>query len=121
MLRFTTGGRLDSTFAGGNGNFTTPIVGYPFLATQPDGRIDLTGNNGSDGFALLQYPADGSATPDWAFTTGGYVPTALDVQPGGRILVAGVDSVMGQASWALTAINDDGTPDTAFGGSSDDC
>ena len=74
----------------------------------------MAGGNGSGGFAVVQYAADGSG-PQWTVAAAGAGQAgALAVQPGGRVVVA-VDSVLGATnSWTLSGLADDGTPDTTF-------
>ena len=122
VLRFTSGGKLDTTandshpFANGNGMFaTTAITAQPLLAAEPDGRIVLAGDNGSS-FAIMRYLANGNGL-DSTFNGGDTLPStqaeALAIQPGGRIVAA----VMAATNSWLTAFTNSGAQDTTFTGS----
>jgi uncharacterized delta-60 repeat protein len=142
LVRYNTDGSLDAAFGTG-GIVATPVGSIDdkalALAVQTDGRIVAAGhsdNGGNYDFALVRYNTDGSL--DTGFGTGGKVTTpvgggddvayALDIQPDGRIVVAG-SSNNGTYEFAVVRYNTDGSPDTGFGtdgkvttpvGSSDD-
>jgi uncharacterized delta-60 repeat protein len=105
LVRYTTGGDLDTTFGGGDGIVTTPIgsdwdTGHA-LGIQTDDKILVCGsaNNGTDtDVALVRYTSTGDL--DTTFGGGdGIVTTqigsdqevgyALGIQADGKILVAG--------------------------------
>ncbi len=99
VLRYTSAGALDTTFAGtgitlaplgtGNDQLTAVVV-------RPDGHV-VVGGDGATGAELVEYNADGTVTT--AFGTAGVLtlhPTAygasvsaLVLQPDGRLLVGG--------------------------------
>ena len=94
---------------------TVSSFSSPCLAAQPDGELVLAGNV-SGNFTLLRYSADGQSLDSIYSGGANLVPTAVAVQPSGRIVVA-VDSVMGGTdSWALARFTENGTPDASFSG-----
>jgi uncharacterized delta-60 repeat protein len=138
VLRLTTSGAPDTTFAGGRGIAITDIDPTLFdfalaVAVQPaDNKILAAGSTGLAGqgtIAIVRYNTDG--TPDTAFGTAGIVRTtlpslassaqAIAVQPDGKILVAALTFAAVSGTTATTGIallrykNTDGTLDTAFG------
>jgi uncharacterized delta-60 repeat protein len=132
VMRFTTAGVLDPTFAGGRGIAITDIDPGLFdfaiaAAVQPaDNRILAGGSSGLAGqgmIALVRY--DTAGVPDPAFGTGGIVRTnlgvaasasAIAVQPDGKILVAALTfASTGNTGIALIRYNSsNGTLDTTF-------
>jgi len=133
VARLTSSGAPDAGF--GNGGMTTGPSIKTFnaaigLATQPDGKIIVSGYTGADTsasqvFAVLRFNVNG--TLDAGFGTGGFVTTDfllglgsvgdnVLLLPDGRILVAGTarDS-QGIYYFALARYNPDGTLDSAFG------
>lgn len=98
LLRLTAAGTLDATF-GQNGVAVVDLGGADrarSVLLQPDGRIVLSGNSGSQ-VALVRYLSSGQ--PDFSFGDGGATFTGLDgyaaygyaaaQQADGRIVVAG--------------------------------
>jgi uncharacterized delta-60 repeat protein len=132
VMRFTTAGVLDPTFAGGRGIAITDIDPGLFdfaiaAAVQPaDDKILAGGSSGLAGqgmIALVRY--DTAGVPDPAFGTGGIVRTnlgvaasasAIAVQPDGKILVAALTfASTGNTGIALIRYNSsNGTLDTTF-------
>ena len=110
LLGYNAAGQLDTTVSDDR------ALANPILAAEADGNI-LLAESASGGFTLRQY--DGNALgSDSAFgtVTGPFSQAdAMAVEPSGRILVAGVDSVMGQ--WALARFSEDGNLDTSLVGS----
>jgi uncharacterized delta-60 repeat protein len=128
LARYNPDGSLDSTFSG-NGKRTTLIgsgAGGRALAIQSDGKIVVAGRasvNGHDRFALARYDLNGSL--DSTFHGDGKVATrigfdavasALTIQSGGKIVVAGDATVSGHDRFALARYNLNGTLDTTFSG-----
>jgi len=132
VMRFTTAGVLDPTFAGGRGIAITDIDPGLFdfaiaAAIQPaDNKILAAGSSGLAGqgmIALVRY--DTAGVPDPAFGTGGIVRTnlgvaasasAIAVQLDGKILVAALTfASTGNTGIALIRYNSsNGTLDTTF-------
>lgn len=137
-LRFTTGGVLDTSFAGGGIAITDVDPGlFDFAlaaAVQADGKILAAGSTGFAGsglIAMVRYNADGSLDTTGFGTsgTGGIVRTptpagwssasasAIAVQPADqKILVAALTFAAGTATTgiALLRYNPNGTLDTSF-------
>jgi len=131
LVRYLSTGALDKSF-GGTGIVTTPFntdaLVLPYsIALQSDGKIVAAGG-GSGYFAVERLNTNG--TLDTTFGTGGQVLTefttgleatahAVLVQPNGKILVAGVDTISGYHGGstfpALARYNSNGTLDTTFG------
>ncbi len=110
LKRITSAGVPDSSF-GSEGTVTaSTVTSNPILAIQPDGQILLAGDCAGGNFALLRYLADGSGV-DTTFASGDTnnaaigpfaQPTGMAILPGGRIIVAGIDSSGSSDQWALT-------------------
>lgn len=103
------------------------------ITVQPDGKIILVGRtnvpgNGYD-FGVLRFNTDGS--PDVSFGEGGQMninfntgsPTSIEdqafaviVQPDGKIIVGGHESLNGVRSFGLARLNADGSLDITFNG-----
>lgn len=137
LTRFNRDGSPDASF-GDAGKAVTEVSGVSdeasALTTQPDGRIVVVGDAfyGSAGsfFALVRLDEDGS--PDASFGGDGKVTTAIGpcegrandvaVQPDGKIVAAGSSSCEYYAGgpsrrdFALARLNEDGSPDSTFGG-----
>jgi uncharacterized delta-60 repeat protein len=142
LLRYTTSGELNSSFAGLGGvsynisNYDTPTA----TAFQADGKIllagfaattidsgNLTGKKLDSDFALLRYNADG--TIDTGFGQAGLVKTDfaggddyitdVTVQADGKIVAVGSIQITGSSSssYQIAALryNSDGSLDTSFG------
>jgi len=132
VLRFTSRGRLDTTFGGGDGIVTLALGSgadnAEAMVLSPDGRIVVVGRRGSstgtfDDLAVARLRADGSPDGTFGFegivTTdvGGSTDTALGVavQWNGKIVVAGRSLVPDTGLDAtLIRYNTDGTLDGSF-------
>lgn len=139
LLRYTTSGALDPTFADAGKLITTfqensGAAWIRALAVQPDGKIIALGqlyfpNSGwseqSYDTGLLRYNPDG--TLDTTFATQGQwqtrLPLALDktthplaLQPDGKIVMVGNQTVDGQTHFVLVRLNSDGSFDPTFDG-----
>lgn len=143
LARFTANGLLDSTFGAG-GRVTTNFVSSDHggstgdaafdVAVQPDGRILAVGRAETDtglartDVALARYRPDG--TLDTSFGGDGRVTLAftpgdpqrasdaafgVQIQPDGRIVVAGFTSVPFGQVFALARFNGNGALDSGFG------
>jgi uncharacterized delta-60 repeat protein len=132
VLRLTTTGAVDGSFAGGRGIALTHIDPAQFdyalaVAIQPaDNKIIAGGSSGLAGqgsIGLVRYNTDGSL--DTTFNGTGIVKTAVPsvassaaavaVQPDGKILVAAItfNATTGNTGIALLRYNTNGTLDTA--------
>ena len=132
VLRFTSRGRLDTAFGGGDGIVTLPLGSgadnAEAIALSPDGKIVIVGRRGSptgtlDDFAVVRLLADG--TPDGTFGFEGIVTTdigassdralAVAIQWDGKIVVAG-RSLLPDTGHDATVVryNTDGTLDGSF-------
>jgi uncharacterized delta-60 repeat protein len=124
-------GGLDPTF--GTGGLASHDVGFASTNGEAtDGTqsviIGTIGTSPTESFGLTRYNADGSL--DTAFGSAGVVstsfgatddvPTAVNVLPGGQILVAGTattftNGVASGSEFAVAEFNADGSVDTSFG------
>jgi uncharacterized delta-60 repeat protein len=123
VVRLTTAGKLDPTFAGGIVRLTQPGWGeVQALALQPDGKILVAGS----GVTVGRLNVDG--TPDRGFGDGGVVvanadtafaPVAMGLQPDGRIVVGGTIAPPTSGGptgvFALARYGPDGRVDSSFG------
>jgi uncharacterized delta-60 repeat protein len=105
LARFNTNGTLDNSF-GVNGKVTPNFNGVSHSSVlQPDGKIIVAGG-GLISFALLRFNTDG--TLDDEFGVNGFVHEDIgpgrslakgcDLQPDGKIVVAGDASISGSGS-----------------------
>ena len=120
LARHLPDGRLDPSFGTGGLVRTDVAPGLESvyaMALQPDGRIVAAGPMGARDFAVVRYLASGDV--DRSFGLGGFVftdfagddiPTAVAVQPDGRIVVAGL-----AGDFALARYLPDGRLDPSFG------
>jgi uncharacterized delta-60 repeat protein len=112
-------GELDPSF--GNGGKVVTKVGTSSsaiydLAILPDGKILTVGPSGGFSFVTLaRYNVDGSLDSSFgnngiAAGPGNFVPYMLAVQPDGKIVVAGANTLFFVARY-----NSNGSPDLSFG------
>jgi uncharacterized delta-60 repeat protein len=131
LLRYDSAGALDSTFDG-DGVLVIGAMGPSDVAVQGDGKILLGGtvlihspDSLSSDFAVARLNSDG--TPDMTFSDDGLATADFDghrdaagaiaLQTDGKIVLAGGTGVNSSGrSLALARFNDDGMPDTSFGG-----
>ncbi|HEV7644609.1 MAG TPA: carboxypeptidase regulatory-like domain-containing protein [Pyrinomonadaceae bacterium] len=119
--RFNAAGGIDTSFGtGGVASIVTPPNEFPQQAAlQSDGKIVFVGNRFSD-FTLARMNTDGSV--DTSFGTSGFTitpedsmgttkPSALLIQPDGKILVGGTIMVGGLSDFAVARYNADGSLD----------
>ena len=119
LIRYSAGGRLDSSFA--TGGIALTVVGVSGkgsdLALQEDGKILMTGS-GDNLFTTVRYMPDGTLDP--SFGDSGIVKTstgnlssasAIALQNDGKIVVAGSSFY----DIAVIRYKTDGTVDSAFG------
>lgn len=137
LARFDTNNVLDTSF-GDNGHVEIRLPNFGTIVTmalQPDGKIVLGGNvfagtAGNYDYLILRCNADG--TLDTSFGGGdGIVTTefegyqdecnSITIQPDGKIVAAGKETVPGQVVTSshliMTRYNPDGSLDTGFGSS----
>lgn len=132
LFRYTTRGRLDSSFGSG-GKLLTDLGGgddsAAAVAVQKDGKIVAAGrrNDAKDegDFALVRYDANGRL--DERFGARGKVLTdlgaksieaisALALQKDGKIVAAGYSDALGSYDFTLVRYTTRGKLDTSFGG-----
>ncbi|AWI25916.1 T9SS type A sorting domain-containing protein [Flavobacterium pallidum] len=137
LIRYNSDGSIDTTF-GNNGIVLTSLVDENAfnnnLKLLADGRILIVGSkstvpNNSNydyfNFAMAMYLPDG--TPDLSFGTNGILQTdfaghgdvakAIDIQPDGKIIVAGYVTITwaSHTTFGIARYNPDGSLDTGFG------
>lgn len=132
LLRYTTDGVLDTTFANGTGIKVTNIYRQDVIRAiliQSDNRIVVAGYSGPNGahdFSLARYFPGGAL--DSSFGTGGRVQTDFGndeqsrgavLQSDGKIVVGGYSKIgSGETAtydFAVARYNSNGTLDTTFG------
>ena len=130
LARLMPDGSLDPSFDGDGYLITNAGPSLDFLVSvlvQPDGRILIAGisfHPGANPWAIMRFNADGS--PDATFGVGGIasepadtatttLPTAMALQPDGKILMTGRQGSAGTEDFGLTRRNADGSPDLSFG------
>jgi uncharacterized delta-60 repeat protein len=133
LLRYDTGGALDTSFGGGDGITTTAIgVGALFfdLAIQGDGAIVAAGATTPDGFKGLalvaRYDSSGVLDTGTFASPDGYVTTNLGASGGqmmglalqgdGKIVTAGSSFSTTSSNVALLRYTAAGALDPTFGG-----
>jgi uncharacterized delta-60 repeat protein len=125
LTRYTPNGALDNAF-GQNGRVTTDASpgddGIVAVAIQPDGKIATAGYaiiSGNAQVIVARYTGIGALDP--TFGSNGVVsldagnPTALALQPDGKLLVASITFTGGSEDGSIVRLNDDGSLDTVFG------
>jgi uncharacterized delta-60 repeat protein len=127
LVRYLDDGSVDATFGADGKVFTNFTSGNDLasdLAIQTDGKLVAAGSAaGGDRFALARYNVDG--TLDTSFGDGGKITTnftsgldfafGVEIQADGKIVAAGRAGGSG-GRFAVARYNDDGSPDTGFGG-----
>ena len=116
---FGTGGKLVADITGGNDRMYDLVI-------QPDGKVVGVGHNFNtlaDSFLVVRFNPDGSL--DTSFDGDGKVTThiggftfasSVEIQPDGKIIVAGYFSVNGDYDIVLVRYNPNGSLDTTFDG-----
>lgn len=125
LCAYAAAGDLDPSFDS-DGKVVTNSFGSSdeanAVALQPDGKIVVVGENGTD-FLVARYNTDGSL--DFSFGTGGKVTAdfgaedtayAIAIQPDGKILVIGSTANGSSGDFALVRYNPNGSLDSSFGG-----
>jgi uncharacterized delta-60 repeat protein len=133
LVRYTSTGLLDTTF-GTNGITNTTFAGFTFtpfgFAVQTNGDILVAGeaisSAGRIEFGLARYTANGIL--DATFGNGGLittlvgtrvdVPTAMLLQPNGKIVMAGFEVAqegIAPGKMSMVRYNSNGSLDTTFG------
>lgn len=131
VMRATTTGALDTTFAAPTGYFKVATALRTIvnaLAIDASSRIVIAGSIGADGdrdMLLIRLSADGLLDP--TFGTNGRVvagapssderATAVAVRPDGRIVVAGHGNGQGDDDFEVRQFLPTGEPDLTFGDS----
>ncbi len=126
-LRYNPNGTLDTSFDGDGWKITS--FGSPdhgkAVALQADGKIVVAGYSWGtkQDCSIVRYNTDG--TLDTTFDFDGMLEiqygldcqvTALELQRDGRILVAGIDNIVGDYGFVLMRLNPNGSLDTSFDG-----
>jgi uncharacterized delta-60 repeat protein len=131
LARYTTSGTLDGSFGSG-GKVTTAFSAYGEQARsvilQPDEKIVAVGfaDNGIDAdFALARYTSSGALDATFGPTGDGTAATSIgpaddfansvDLQPDGRIVVAGLSTASSGNEFALARYTAAGSLDGSFG------
>lgn len=122
VLRFDADGDLDATFD------PDPVPAVDLVgdvAIQPDGRIVVAGatSGASTDIAVIRYLAngtldasfDGDGLATTAVSTGNEAAYAVEIQPDGKIVVAGYAEVGGTQDFALVRYQANGALDHSFG------
>ena len=126
VARYNTNGSLDNTFDG-DGKLTTSIgfaQNAAGLGIQTDGKILIAGSDGSN-FVAARYNTNGSL--DNSFDGDGIAITdvgtsfssnanSVEIQTGGKIIVAGFSFVSTGRDFALVRYNSNGSLDNTFDG-----
>jgi uncharacterized delta-60 repeat protein len=123
VARYTTAGRLDTSFDNGGVLVLPGPVGPPSVAIQNDGRIVVSYDSDAD-LQLLRLNTDG--TFDTSFEGDGQVTTvrsgtqwanSIAIQPDGKIVVAGTefDPAVMVAHFLVARYLATGQQDTTFG------
>ena len=126
VARYNTNGSLDNTFDG-DGKLTTSIgfaQNAAGLAIQTDGKILIAGSDGSN-FVAARYNTNGSL--DNSFDGDGIAiadvgtsfssnANSVEIQTGGKIIVAGFSFVSTGRDFALVRYNSNGSLDNTFDG-----
>ena len=130
LKRYNADGSLDPTFGAGGALPSPHVAGSFYFALQSDGKILWGGSTGSDSsspFQLDRFNADGSLDRAVATITPtpgqSYLFSAIDVQPDGKIVLAGSayytsGPTVGSAwptDFLAIRLNVDGSPDATFG------
>ena len=118
VLRLNADGSLENTFT----NFSTGPNGPVYaVALQPDGKIIIGGSftsfNGTGKNRIARLDADGWLDPSFLYGMTGVSGTvyAAQVQPDGKILVAGTfSSVNNTTRYAVARLTSSGALDTGF-------
>lgn len=121
-------GQLDPSFGTGGQVRLLPSeenISLRGVATQPDGKIVLTGGNFLSGATLVVRLLENGAL-DPSFGASGIVNLALGagegegravlVQPDGKIVIAGSAKGATGFDYSFARLNADGSPDLSFGG-----
>ena len=120
VARLNPGGALDTTF-GTSGRASVDFGATEFglaMARQPNGRIVVAGRQDPDGSIVARLRPNGAPDPDFngdgqVILPGGGRATAVLIQPGGRIVVAGNSSQFN--AMTVTRLLPNGSLDTSFG------
>ncbi len=129
VVRYTTAGALDTTFATSGIALTGQLAdaASDAIAVQPDDRVVVAGYPTPGMYPRLtvwRLAADG--TLDTTFGTGGVAAfsfsalggraSSVALQADGRIVVTGTADSLGQVNMVVFRLMPDGTLDTSFGG-----
>lgn len=132
IVRYNSNGSVDSSF-GVNGKLITQFYSFNSSANklvfQPDGKFLITAikrlpADPDHYFGVARYDADGlpdtgfgtNGTATISFGTGQNIPSAIALQPDGKIVVAGRYQATNLPQMALARLHANGTLDSSFDG-----
>ncbi|MGC2234563.1 MAG: hypothetical protein WA584_00195, partial [Pyrinomonadaceae bacterium] len=126
LIRYNTDGSLDTTFDGdGKAQFDmNAIIEMYAFALQPDGKILVGGraysfSNGTFSGILARFNSNGSI--DTSFGSNGSTTASITsifsitLQPDGKLVAGGTNGVDSSATFAISRLNPNGSPDIFFG------
>jgi uncharacterized delta-60 repeat protein len=126
LIRYNPDGSLDTTFDGdGKAQFDmNAIIEMYAFALQPDGKILVGGralsfSTGTFTGILARFNSNGSV--DTSFGSNGSTTASITsifsiaLQPDGKIVAGGTNGVDSSASFAISRLNSNGSPDIFFG------
>jgi len=127
LTRYTSAGKLDTTF-GNRGSTITNFSSFTFdpfaFVLEPNGKILVAGFvSGTNTFGLAQFTANGVLDTTFGTdgvataVTGADFPNAFLLQPNGQILMGGFHDGGKKTPGALSLVrfNSNGAPDPTFG------
>ena len=127
LTRYTSAGKLDTTF-GNKGSTITNFSSFTFdpfaFVLEPNGKILVAGFvSGTNTFGLAQFTANGVLDTTFGTdgvataVTGADFPNAFLLQPNGQILMGGFHDGGKKTPGALSLVrfNSNGAPDPTFG------
>jgi uncharacterized delta-60 repeat protein len=132
VVRYQPDGELDVSFNNDGVQTTSGLLGFrtPFLALQMDGKIIISGNIGiglteirtlalfryqTNGVLDSDFNGDGMAVLDLPIRYGSRTFNSVALQPGGKIVTAGINGVVGSNDMLVERYNADGSHDSTFG------
>jgi uncharacterized delta-60 repeat protein len=129
VIRYTSDGTLDASFSGdgvAKANIATGYDSASAVALDAGERIVVAGTGGDGSFAAARFDSGGTLDPSFGgdgvvtthLTVGYDSANAVAIDADGNILLAGEAGFCCEytGSFGLVRYQDDGTPDTTFGG-----